>query len=143
MSARGKTLDQAIRIYEETVAYQNAGAIIVEMECVAADIATEISKRVDILVMSLGSGPGCDGQFLFSSDMLGFHEPRYPGMGKPYEGPLPRHAKRYANLFEEAKRGFITFKAEVDSGDFPTPNHLIKVDPSVVEAFRLAVDDAG
>jgi 3-methyl-2-oxobutanoate hydroxymethyltransferase len=143
IGARGKTLGQAIRIYEETVAYQNAGAIIVEMECVAADIATEISKRVDILVMSLGSGPGCDGQFLFSSDMLGFHEPRYPGMGKPYEGPLPRHAKRYANLFEEAKRGFITFKAEVDSGAFPTPNHLIKVDPSVVEAFRLAVDDAG
>ena len=143
IGARGKTLDQAIRIYEQTVAYQNAGAIIVEMECVAADIATEISKRVDILVMSLGSGPGCDGQFLFSADMLGFHEPRYPGMGKPYEGPLPRHAKRYANLFEEAKRGFITFKAEVDSGAFPTPNHLIKVDPSVVEAFQLAVDDAG
>ena len=70
IGARGKTLDQAIRIYEETLAYQEAGAVIVEMECVAAEIATEISKRVDILVMSLGSGPGCDGQFLFSADML-------------------------------------------------------------------------
>jgi len=142
IGARGKTLDQAIRIYEETVAYQNAGAVIVEMECVAAEIATEISKRVEILVMSLGSGPGCDGQFLFSADMLGFHEPRYPGMGKPYEGPLPRHAKRYANLFEEAERGFATFKAEVDSGEFPSANHLIKADPSVVEVFRASVDGA-
>lgn len=140
IGARGKTLDQAIRIYEETVAYQNAGAVIVEMECVAAEIATEISKRVDILVMSLGSGPGCDGQFLFSADMLGFQEPRYPGMGKPYEGPLPRHAKRYTNLFEEAKRGFATFKTEVDSGEFPSSNHLIKADPSVVDAFRTTVD---
>jgi 3-methyl-2-oxobutanoate hydroxymethyltransferase len=142
IGARGKTLEQAIRIYEETVAYQNAGAVIVEMECVAAEIATEISKRVDILVMSLGSGPGCDGQFLFSADMLGFREPRYPGMGKPYEGPLPRHAKRYTNLFEEAKLGFATFKAEVDSGEFPSANHLIKADPSVVEAFRTTVDTA-
>jgi 3-methyl-2-oxobutanoate hydroxymethyltransferase len=142
IGARGKTLDQAIRIYEETVAYQNVGAVIVEMECVAAGIATEISKRVDILVMSLGSGSGCDGQFLFSADMLGFHEPRYPGMGKPYEGPLPRHAKRYTNLFEAAKRGFATFKAEVDSGEFPSANHLIKADPSVVDAFRATVDAA-
>ena len=142
IGARGKTLDQAIRIYDETVAYQNAGAVIVEMECVAAEIATEISQRVDILVMSLGSGPGCDGQFLFSADMLGFREPRYPGTGKPYEGRLPRHAKRYTNLFEEAKRGFSAFKAEVDSGEFPSANHLIKADPSVVDAFRAAVDPA-
>jgi 3-methyl-2-oxobutanoate hydroxymethyltransferase len=140
LGARGKSLDQAIRIYEDTLAYQKAGAVIVEMETVAADIASEISKRVDILVMSLGSGPGCDGQFLFSADMLGFHEPRYPGMGKPWEGPLPRHAKRYANLYDEAKRGFAAFKAEVDSGEFPSPNHLIKVDPTVVDAFRSAVD---
>jgi len=140
LGARGKTLDEAVRIYEETLAYQNAGAVIVEMECVAADIATEISKRVNILVMSLGSGPGCDGQFLFSADMLGFHEPRYPGMGKPYEGRLPRHAKRYTNLFEEAKRGFAAFKDEVARGEFPSAKHLIKVDTSVVQEFVSVVD---
>jgi len=140
LGPRGKTLHEAVRIYEETLAYQNAGAVIVEMECVAADIATEISKRVNILVMSLGSGPGCDGQFLFSADMLGFHEPRYPGMGKPYEGRLPRHAKRYTNLFEEAKRGFAAFKDEVARGEFPSAKHLIKVDTSVVQEFVSAVD---
>ena len=123
LKAEGKTLDEAVRIYEDTLAYQNAGAVIVEMEVVAADIAAEISKRVDILVMSLGSGPGCDGQFLFSADLLGIHEPRYPGMGKPYQGPLPRHAKRYTDIFEEAKKGFAAFKAEVTSGEFPTEDH--------------------
>jgi 3-methyl-2-oxobutanoate hydroxymethyltransferase len=90
--------------------------------------------------MSLGSGPNCDGQFLFSADLLGIQEPRYPGMGKPYEGPLPRHAKRYTDLFEEAKRGFSAFKAEVTSGEFPGPEHTIRVDASVVERFRATVD---
>lgn len=142
LGARGKTLDEALRIYDETLAYQNAGAVIVEMECVAADIAAEISKRVEILVMSLGSGSGCDGQFLFSADLLGIHEPRYPGMGKPWAGPLPRHAKRYTNIFEEAKSGFAAFKAEVTSGEFPTPAHTISVDPGVVEMFRSEVDRA-
>jgi 3-methyl-2-oxobutanoate hydroxymethyltransferase len=140
LGARGKTLDQAIRIFEETLAYQNAGAVIVEMECVAADIAAEISRRVDILVMSLGSGSGCDGQFLFSADLLGIHEPRYPGMGKSYQGPLPRHAKRYTDIFEEAKSAFSAWRAEVASGEFPAASHTINVDPAVVEAFRAEVD---
>jgi 3-methyl-2-oxobutanoate hydroxymethyltransferase len=140
LGARGKTLAEARRIYEETLAYQNAGAVIVEMECVAADIAAEISRRVDILVMSLGSGSGCDGQFLFSADLLGIHEPRYPGMGKPYQGPLPRHAKRYTDLFEGAKAAFVAFKAEVTSGEFPASAHTIRIDPQIVDAFRTEVD---
>jgi len=143
LGARGKTLDQALRIYEDTLAFQKAGAVIVEMECVAADIAAEITRRVDILVMSLGSGSGCDGQFLYSTDLLGFHEPRFPGMGKPYEGPLPRHARRYANLFDEARQGFAAFKADVERGDFPGPAETIKVDAAVVAAFKSQIDGAG
>lgn len=140
LGARGKTLDQALRIYEETLAFQKAGAVMVEMECVAADIAAEITKRVDILVMSLGSGSGCDGQFLYSVDLLGFLEPRFPGLGKPYDGPLPRHARRYANLFEETKKGFAAFRADVERGDFPAPSETIGVDEAVVAAFRSKVD---
>jgi 3-methyl-2-oxobutanoate hydroxymethyltransferase len=142
LGARGKTLDGALRVYEETLAFQRAGAVMVEMECVAAEIAAEITKRVDILVMSLGSGNGCDGQFLYSVDLLGFLEPRFPGLGKPYEGPLPRHARRYANLFEETKRGFAAFRADVERGNFPAPAEMIKADPSVVAAFRSQVGGA-
>ena len=121
LGARGKTLDGALRVYEETLAFQRAGAVMVEMECVAAEIAAEITKRVDI---------------------LGFLEPRFPGLGKPYEGPLPRHARRYANLFEETKRGFAAFRADVERGNFPAPAEMIKADPSVVAAFRSQVGGA-
>jgi ketopantoate hydroxymethyltransferase len=62
-------------------------------------------------------------------------------MGKPYEGPLPRHAKRYTNIFEEAKSGFAAFKAEVESGAFPSSDHTIRADPAVVDAFRAALND--
>jgi 3-methyl-2-oxobutanoate hydroxymethyltransferase len=138
--ATGKTLDEAIRIYQETIAFQEAGAIAVEMECVAADIAAEITSRVKILTISLGSGPDCDGQFVFSADLLGIHEPRYPGLGRPYEGPLPRHAKRYVNLFEEARSAFSAFKEDVASGEFPALGHTIRTDPSLVESFRAAIE---
>ena len=138
--AMGKTLDEAVRIYREVIAYQEVGAVAVEMELVAEDIAAEITSRVDILVISLGSGSRCDGQFLFSADLLGVHEPRYPGLGRPYQGPLPRHAKRYTNLFEEAKAAFSAFKQDVTSGEFPAPAHTIHTDPSLVESFRAAIE---
>lgn len=141
LRATGKTLDEAVQIYRDTLAYQRLGAIAVEIECVAADIAAEITRRFDLLTLSLGSGPDCDGQFLFSADMLGIHEPRYPGLFRPYGGPMPRHAKRYANLFDDAKTAFSTFRQEVTSGEFPTPAHSIRTDPSIVESFRAAIDD--
>jgi 3-methyl-2-oxobutanoate hydroxymethyltransferase len=139
LRATGKTLDDALRIYRETKAYDDIGAIAVEIECVAEDVAAEITNRVNLLTLSLGSGLACDGQFLFGSDILGVHEPRYPGLFRPYGGRMPRHAKRYANLFEDAKAAFSAFKQEVEDGEFPTAGHSIKTDPSVVAAFRSAV----
>lgn len=140
LRATGKTLDEALQIYRDTLAYEQLGAMAVEIECVAADIAAEITKRVDLLTLSLGSGPGCDGQFLFSADMLGIQEPRYPGLFRPYEGPMPRHAKRYANLFEAAKAAFSTFRQEVTSGEFPAAAHSIRTEASLVESFRATID---
>jgi 3-methyl-2-oxobutanoate hydroxymethyltransferase len=142
LRATGKTLDDALRIYRESKAYDDIGAIAVEIECVAEDIAAEITKRVNLLTLSLGSGSACDGQFLFGSDILGIHEPRYPGLFRPYGGPMPRHAKRYANLFEDARTAFTAFKQDVVNGAFPTESHSIRADPSVVAAFRSAIDAA-
>ena len=38
--------------------------------------------RVDLLVFSMGSGAGCDGQFLFSCDIWGTHDRHYHGTPK-------------------------------------------------------------
>lgn len=57
-----------------------------------------------------------------------------------YQGPLPRHAKRYVNLVAEARSAFIAFKEDVTSGEFPAVGHTIRTEPSLVEAFRTAID---
>lgn len=69
--AVGKTVDEAMWVYRQTLEFQDAGAIGVEMEIVPNAIADEIAKRVDILILSMGSGTGGDVQFLFSTDLLG------------------------------------------------------------------------
>src|SRR3954469_8838553 len=55
--AVGKTADEARKVYEHAKAYQEAGAIGVEIEIVPAEVVAEINRRLDRLILaSMGSG---------------------------------------------------------------------------------------
>jgi 3-methyl-2-oxobutanoate hydroxymethyltransferase len=106
---------------------------------VPAEIAAHITRQTRLITLSLGSGPDCDGQFLFSSDILGIFDGRYPGLTRTYDGPLPRHAKRYANLHQAAVDAFAAFVNDVKTSGFPEPNNVIHVGEALVEKFMTAV----
>lgn len=138
MRAVGKTADEAISIYREVMAYQEAGAIAVEMEVVPEKVATEISKRVDICVISLGSGLGCDVQYLFACDILNITD-----------GHIPRHARTYVDLKPDLERiqqlrveGFRAFHEEVTAQAFPTPQHEVKIQDQEFDKFMQAMGGA-
>lgn len=58
--AVGKTAAQAL--FHECRASQDAGAFAGEIAAVPAEVATEISARLDPLLWSMGAGAGCDAQ---------------------------------------------------------------------------------
>ena len=129
--AVGKTADEAMRVYEATRAYEDAGAIAVEMEVVPSEVAREISRRVSIFVISMGSGPDCDAQYLFACDILGTNT-----------GHVPRHAKVYADLNAELERiqglrveAFQAFCEDVRSGKSPSSAQQVKVDSEELKRF--------
>src|SRR6516225_9534679 len=64
----GKTAVEATRLYEQMKRLENAGAYAAELELVPHQLATYLCKQTTLLLMSLGSGSGCDTQFLFSDD---------------------------------------------------------------------------
>ena len=63
--AVGKDADSAFKVYQDAIAYDNAGAIGLEVECVPDRVAELITKKVNLLTLSMGSGPNCDVEFLF------------------------------------------------------------------------------
>jgi 3-methyl-2-oxobutanoate hydroxymethyltransferase len=133
--AVGKTAESALKVYKRTLAYQEAGAIGVEMEIVPHQIASEISKRVKIMVLSMGSGTGCDGQYLFATDILGTNT-----------GHVPRHAKVYRNLKADYERlhketiaAFAEFKADVESGGYPAKSHVVEAKDEEYQKFLKAL----
>ncbi|GMI58076.1 hypothetical protein ScalyP_jg9898 [Parmales sp. scaly parma] len=112
--AVGKSHEEAKRVYNEVMELEKSGCIAVEMECVPAKVAAEISKRTKMLVFSMGSGPDCDGQFIFSEDILGTHRGHYP-----------RHAYKKANLMDVAVDALKSFTDDVLSGAYPEKKHSI------------------
>lgn len=134
--AVGKTAVDALKVYETTMAYQEAGAIAVEMEIVPHKVAAEISKRVDLLVIGMGSGNGCDAQYLFATDILGDNE-----------GHVPRHAKvyrdfktDYARLHQESIAAFGEFREDVVTGAYPAEEHTIAIKDEEYEKFLDGLD---
>lgn len=136
LRAVGKTLDEAIQVYRDIKALENAGAYAVEVEVIPEALLREISKRTSLLTSSIGGGSGGDIQFLFADDILGNNPP-----------PYPRHSKQYRNLYKmkqemqrERVAGFKEFVDEVRSGAFPGAEHVIKAPDRLIEDFLTAAD---
>ncbi len=127
--AVGKTLEQAKVLWRQVQDFEAAGAFGVEMEVVAANLAAEITGRTSMLTISLGSGGGCDAQYLFSADLLGENR-----------GHIPRHAKSYRNfaaerdrLQEERIAAYREYISDVTSGGFPEAGHIVTINRDTLQ----------
>jgi 3-methyl-2-oxobutanoate hydroxymethyltransferase len=124
--AIGKTSAEACELYLQMKRLEAAGAYAAELELVPHQLASFLCKNTSMILMSLGSGNGCDTQFLFSDDILGDYDER-----------IPRHAKAYRNFRKEFQRlqaervaAFKEYAADVAGGGFPGANNLISMDPA-------------
>ncbi|MDP4301007.1 3-methyl-2-oxobutanoate hydroxymethyltransferase [Leptothrix discophora] len=136
--AVGKTLDSAMLVYRQVQALEEAGAFAAEIEVVPAEVAALISRRTKLLLISMGAGAGCDAQYLFASDVLGFNR-----------GHVPRHARQYRNFAAEYDRlqaervaAFQEYQADVAGGAYPEKRHEVSVAPDVLAQFADALDRA-
>ncbi|MEX3012052.1 3-methyl-2-oxobutanoate hydroxymethyltransferase [Hoeflea sp. TYP-13] len=131
----GKTADEALRLWEDFRRLEDAGAVAVEVECVAAEALTEIGKRTSIVTHSIGAGSGGDIIFSFMEDICG-----------DVENP-PRHAKAWADMLSirktlaaEREKGLAGFRDEVKAGTFPHEPHQVPMAPGEHEKFQEALD---
>lgn len=69
---QGKTASAASEIVEDALAMAEAGAFAVVLELVPSEVTDYLRQRLDIPVISLGSGPKADGIYQVSADVVGF-----------------------------------------------------------------------
>jgi len=109
---QGRSPEAAEKILTEARILEGAGCCAVVLECVPADLAKEITKRLQIPTIGIGAGANCDGQVLVSDDMLGLSE----------AGPT-KFVKRYADLRAQSLKAIGDYCREVRDGSFPGPEH--------------------
>lgn len=110
---KGKSEEEALSLIADAQAIEKAGAFILVIEGVKADVATRVAQSISIPVIGIGAGNGVDGQVLVFSDMLGLYEPF-----------IPKFVKQYMNGAAVVKQAVATYTQEVQSRIFPDENHV-------------------
>ena len=106
---QGKDEAGAAQVLADAQAVQDAGAFAVVLELIPEALAAQVTAALSIPTIGIGAGPGCDGQVLVTSDLLGM---------RPERAAL-KHVRRYAHIGEAIALALKTYREEVESSQFP------------------------
>ena len=109
---QGKIESAAQKLLDDSLKIQNAGASLLVLECVPAELARQITQQLTIPVIGIGAGNRCDGQVLVLYDMLGIST-----------GKRPRFSKDFLNGSSSVQQAIENYRQAVKNGDFPTSEH--------------------
>lgn len=126
---QGREAAAARRLLEDALALESAGCFSLVLEAVPAPVAEVISRRLRIPTVGIGAGPGCDGQVLVFHDLLGL-----------FDRFTPKFVKQYAALNQTFRDAFVSFREEVESGQFPGPEHCYEMEEAELNAFLEEIE---
>ena len=107
----GKEHEAAVRMIEEAKALEEAGVFSIVIELTTCEVAREITKRLNIPTICIGSGVDCDGQIIVVNDILGL-------------SPIkPSFVKVYADLRSIISKAVSEYVNEVRNMDYPGEEH--------------------
>jgi len=105
---QGKRVDEARALVEDARALEDAGIFSLVLEGMPEAVGRMITDATGIPTIGIGAGRHCDGQVLVFHDLFGLNP-----------GPLPRFARRYADLAGTITEATERFIADVRGGAFP------------------------
>ena len=109
---QGRSKSAAERLLADAHAVQDAGADLLVLECVPAELAARITAELQIPTIGIGAGAGCDGQVLVIYDMLGITP-----------GKRPRFSKDFLNGHDSIVAAIKAYARAVRTGQFPAAEH--------------------
>ena len=109
---QGRTPEAATQMIEEALMLQDAGADLMVVECIPAELAERLAQALEIPLIGIGAGPACDGQVLVLYDILDLtlgHRPKFSKSFMDGQGGVRGAAEAYVRA--------------VKRGEFPGPEH--------------------
>ncbi|MDX2506254.1 MAG: 3-methyl-2-oxobutanoate hydroxymethyltransferase [Gammaproteobacteria bacterium] len=112
---QGRTTQEAEQILADAVALEQAGAEILLLECVPAELGKLITGHVNVPVIGIGAGADCDAQVLVCYDMLGLTH-----------GIPASFVKNFLADTHSIQAAFKAYVQQVKSAEFPSAEHSFK-----------------
>jgi 3-methyl-2-oxobutanoate hydroxymethyltransferase len=109
---QGKLPADAEKLIGDAHAVCRAGAQLLVLECVPAELARRITEEVSIPTIGIGAGVDCDGQVLVLYDMLGITP-----------GKRPRFSKDFLQGQDSIDTALAAYVGAVRESRFPGPEH--------------------
>ena len=103
-SIQGKTPVEAQKIIDDAFAVENSGAFGVVLECIPEELAKNITEKLSIPTIGIGSGNSCDGQIQVFHDIMGLSK------NKP-----PKHAKQYDSMYSNMLNIVNKYKSDIEN----------------------------
>ena len=104
--------DKAEALLADAKAHDQAGAAIVLMECVPAELAKKVTETVSCPTIGIGAGADCDGQVLVMHDMLGI-----------FPGKTAKFVKNFMQGKDSVQAAVQAYVHEVKAKTFPAAEH--------------------
>lgn len=111
---QGRDPEAAAAMLEDARQLEQAGAIMLVLECVPAALAGKIRATVGIPVIGIGAGPDCDGQVLVLQDVLGITE------------RVPSFARDFLKGSGDVRAALRQYVEAVRAGTFPGPEETLQ-----------------
>ncbi len=109
--SKGRTVNEKKQIINDAILLQKSGVFAIVLECIKTSTTKEITKKIKIPTIGIGSSINCDGQVLVTDDLIGLNDINIKFVKKFID------IKKYINL------GLKKFAIQVRSKKYPLKKH--------------------
>ncbi len=109
--SKGKSVRERNRLLSDAELLEKSGAFAIVLECVKGDLSKEITRKITIPTIGIGSSNNCDGQILVSDDILGLTQSKI------------KFVKKYIDLRRYIREGISKFAKEVKNKKYPSKKY--------------------
>lgn len=121
---QGKSAEAAKKLIDDAKKCQEAGAIMLVLECVPHQVGKMITEELSIPTIGIGAGSETDGQVLVYHDVIKY------GVNR-----LPKFVKSYTDVNESILNAITTYTKEVKDAIFPGEEHSFTMKEEEVTAL--------
>jgi len=122
---QGREAAGAVRLLEDALALEAAGAFSVLLEGVPADLAAAATRLLKVPTIGIGAGPDCSGQVLVFHDLLGL-----------LPGPRAKFVRTYLEGLDLCTSAISNWINDIQTGNFPGPRESYMLSDEVLQAVR-------